>query len=262
MQSKQSKRSMILTENKFKKTNKSVLLFSGGMDSLIFDKLINPDVLLYIPMESKYQEMESKKIQELVDKGFIDGSKLVVLDNVLDLSQFERDDMIVPCRNSMIITLASMYGEQIYLGSVYGDQSCDKNLEFFQKQEDLLNHMWQEQHWCEGRNIEILDPYKEHTKTEIVKLFLEAGGDPEALKVSYSCYEGDEQPCGVCKPCFRKMVSLVNNDIDITGYTKYNWYDAEWLPDLLPRILKGEYRGKEDQDIVNALRKVGEIGKL
>lgn len=250
-------KSKILTDNKFKKLNKSVLLFSGGMDSLIFDKLLNPDVLLYIPMNSSYQEMETKKIQELVDKGYIDGSKLVILDDVLNLSRFERDDMIVPCRNSMIITLASMFGETIYLGSVYGDASCDKSLEFFEKQEILLNQMWQEQHWCEGREIKILDPYKSYTKTEIVKLFLEKGGDPDALLTSYSCYEGHEQPCGTCKPCFRKLVSMQNNDINVDGYTKRKFFEAEWLPELLPRIQKGEYRGREDVDIMNALEKSG-----
>ena len=57
--------SNVITKEKFKNKGKSVLLFSGGMDSLIFDKLLNPDILLYIPSGSKYKEIESKKIKEL-----------------------------------------------------------------------------------------------------------------------------------------------------------------------------------------------------
>ena len=38
----------MITSGKQKVTGKTVLLFSGGMDSLMFDYLMNPDVLLYI----------------------------------------------------------------------------------------------------------------------------------------------------------------------------------------------------------------------
>ena len=37
----------MITSGKQQATGKSVLLFSGGMDSLMFDYLMNPDVLLY-----------------------------------------------------------------------------------------------------------------------------------------------------------------------------------------------------------------------
>ena len=83
---------------------------------------------------------------------------------------------------------------------------------------------------------------------------MEKGYDPEAMIVSYSCYEGKEPVCGWCKPCFRKWVSLVNNNITIPeGYYVNNPADAPWLTELLPVIEKGEWRGKEDADILNAL---------
>lgn len=250
----------IETKSKFKNLNKSVLLFSGGMDSLIFDKLLNPDILLYIPSGSNYESIENKKVLNLADKGFIDKSKLVVLDNVLNLRRFERDDMIVPNRNAFLILLASMYGETIYLGSVQGDRSSDKCPEFFEKIEILLNQMWNEQHWTEERKFKILDPYKEFTKTELVKMFLEAGGDTNALLESYSCYGGSETLCGQCKPCIRKFIALVNNNIKIPeNYYESNPADAEWIYEFLPRMYKGEYRGKEDADFIVALKKLGKI---
>jgi len=77
---------------------------------------------------------------------------------------------------------------------------------------------------------------------------------------SYSCYEGKEQVCGWCKPCFRKWVSLYNNGIKIPeNYYKHNPWDAPWLPELKTLILEGRYRGTEDIDWCAALRDKGKI---
>ena len=49
--------------------------------------------------------------------------------------------------------------------------------------------MWEEQHWTEKREFKILSPYKNTTKTELVKKYLELNNNPEALFISFSCYE-------------------------------------------------------------------------
>lgn len=251
---------VIETNNKFKNLNKTVLLFSGGMDSLIFNTLLKPDVLLYIPSGSNYESIETLKIKNLVQKGFINKEKLVILDDVLNLRRFERDDMIVPNRNAFLILLASMYGETIYLGSVSGDRSSDKCPEFFEKIEILLNQMWTSQHWTEARTFKILDPFKDKTKTELVKMFLDAGGKSEALLESYSCYSGNSTPCGTCKPCIRRFVSFVNNDIKIPeGHYEKDPLSAEWIYEFLPKMYKGEYRGAEDFTFISALKKLKAI---
>ena len=252
--------SNVITKEKFKNKGKSVLLFSGGMDSLIFDKLLNPDILLYIPSGSKYKEIESKKIKELCSKGIIDENKLVILDGVLDLGRFERDDMIVPQRNAFLIMLAAMYGETIYLASISGDRSSDKCPEFFEKMEILLNQMWEAQHWTEERTFKILDPYKNTTKSQLVKMYIEKGYNPNDILESYSCYEGEEQPCGICKPCVRKYIALENNNIEIPeGYFKNNPLDAEWIYQVLPQMEVMQYRGLEDMDFLSVLKKKGKI---
>ena len=217
----------MITNGKEKPTCNMVLLFSGGMDSVIFDHLLKPDVLLYLPTGSKYEYIETKKLDDLAMKGYIDSKKLVVLPDVLDLSLFERDDAIVPNRNAFLLLFASLYGETLILGSVQGDRSYDKDEVFYTRMSDLLNHMWQEQHWTEAKNFTVMSPYKNTTKTQLVKDYLADGGKPEILLESYSCYEGKEQLCGWCKPCFRKWVSLHNNGIKIPEkYYKYDPWDA------------------------------------
>ena len=250
----------VITNRKEQPRNKSVLLFSGGMDSVMFSKLLNPDVLLYIPTESSYSKRESEAIDNLISKGIIDKTKLIRLENVLSLKQFERDDYIVPNRNAFLILLASMYGETIYLGSVYGDRSKDKDKEFYKLMEDLLNHMWQEQHWTEERTFKILDPYKDTTKTELLKEYIERGFDPNDILESYSCYEGRKCACGVCKPCSRKWVALVNNNVKIPdGYFENNPASADWIQKVLPQMKQGLYRGREDFEFLKALESNGEV---
>ena len=113
----------MITEKKEQVKNKSVLLFSGGMDSVIFNKLLNPDVLLYINSGVNYESEEKRCLSNLISNKYIDKKKLIILDNVVNLSQFERDDKIVPNRNAILMMIASLYGETLYLGSVSGDRS-------------------------------------------------------------------------------------------------------------------------------------------
>ena len=257
----------MITNEKQKVTGKTVLLFSGGMDSLMFDYLLKPDVLLYIPTGSEYQNIETSRLLGLRTRGYIDGDKLISIFDTLNLREYERDDAIVPNRNAHLMLLASMYGEHLILGSVQGDRSYDKDPIFYEKMTDLLNHMWKEQHWTEERVFTVSSPYKDKTKTEIVKEYLDEGGSAEALLYSWSCYDPQveyllqpEQACGWCKPCFRKWISLHNNKIDIPkDYYKNDPWEAPWLPELKPKLLQGIYRGAEDKDWIAALFDKGKL---
>lgn len=248
----------MFTKEKFQSTGKQVLLFSGGMDSLMFDTFLQPDVLLYLPSGSSFEEVETKRLHRLVDNGYIDKDKLVIFDDVLNLKMFERDDYIVPNRNAFYLLVASMLGETLILGSVSGDRSNDKDETFFTKINELLDYMWKEQHWTEERKFKVISPYKNSTKTKLVKDYLELGGSPQSLLDSYSCYSGNETPCGTCKPCFRKWIALYNNDIEIPDdYYTNKPYTAEWIPSLMYELIEGTYRGKEDADWINAFKKKG-----
>ena len=237
----------MITSGKEKVRSKSVLLYSGGMDSLMIDYLLEPDILLNISMNSAYDKRERESFPK---------KEIKFLDDVIDLGRYERDDAIIPNRNAHLVLLASHYGETIWLGSVSGDRSFDKDEMFYHHMETLLNHMWQSQHWTEERKFMISSPFKDRTKTDLVEDFLMKGGLPKALLQSYSCYEGEEIHCGHCKACFRKWVALENNGI-ITGerYWKEAPWDAPWLEEVLYQIYNGGYRGDEDTDIIYALEK-------
>ena len=79
-----------------------VLLYSGGMDSWLIDKLWKPDVKLCVNMHTKYSAQEIKNLPE------------DVIIEELDLSKWERPDAIIPLRNLYLVMLASNYGDEIY----------------------------------------------------------------------------------------------------------------------------------------------------
>ena len=64
-----------------------ILLYSGGMDSWLMNKLWKPDVKLYINLNGRYNKQEIAHLP-----------KDVIIEN-LDLSKWERKDRILPLRN-------------------------------------------------------------------------------------------------------------------------------------------------------------------
>lgn len=188
---------------------KKVLLYSGGMDSWLINKLEKPDVRLFIDLGTDSTRGEQTKLDPDVIKF-----------PLTDLGKLERKetDFILPLRNLYLIATATNYGEHIILGATKTDATYDKTYEFAEKLEDLLNYMWLPQKWTPGKKIKVDVHYREYTKSDLLRMFMEQGGSwEEAYEKSYSCYkttpEGHE--CHNCRPCFLKMMAFIDNGIDL-----------------------------------------------
>lgn len=236
---------------------KKVLLFSGGMDSVCYSYLLDPDVLLYIGTGSSYDKEESRRLPRIISLLKREKS-LISIPNWIDFSEQERKDFIIPNRNAYLVLKASEYGETVYLSSVYGDRSTDKDEKFYLLMEKLLNHMHEKSHWSDGRIFSISSPYKHLTKTELVREYLKKGGEGKILLESYSCYTGKQEPCMQCKPCVRKLVALINNNITDNIFNPSRLRDVSWLQpkhEIREKIEKNLYRGREDNDFKDAMQK-------
>jgi 7-cyano-7-deazaguanine synthase in queuosine biosynthesis len=240
-----------------KPINKKVLLCSAGMDSYIIDKLEKPDVCLFIDSKSNYSEIEKKWMIE----NEVHYHNLVIMDNVLDLSMVELDNFIVPIRNLFFAAFGTYFGDDIILGATYGDRSSDKDYTFQGMMNGVLNYIYGKSHWCEGRNINFNLKYKEWTKEDLIKEFIKQGGDVEELVFnSFSCYTPDEneEPCGKCKPCIRKFLSILGaTGVDISEYydNKPRDYFTEeviqqWIGELKVPVNR---RGRESEETENVL---------
>lgn len=196
---------------------KKVLLYSGGMDSWLIDKLWKPDIKLYVDMNTRYSKQEISKL-----------SSDVIIEK-LDLSKWERPDSIIPLRNLFLACIATFYGDYICLGATAGDRVLDKSYKFAEKTTDLLRYLYSPQWWNpRQRDIKICLDYKDKTKTELLQMYIAEGGDiKKAWKESFSCYQPNKlEPCMHCKPCFRKFIS----------FAEVGFVDKKWLPTVIPYI--------------------------
>lgn len=178
---------------------KKVLLYSGGMDSYIIDFLWKPDVKLYIDYGTEQTKEERKRLpQDVIVKEF-------------NLAEFMENDGIntIPLRNLIFAALAVNYGDVIAIGGVKGDLHYDKTKKFARRTTRLFNSVLTKE--ASKRKVKIVVPYKKYSKSDLVKMYIERGGDIEKLeRESWSCHRPvNGQPCGECIPC-KKKISVIN----------------------------------------------------
>lgn len=230
---------------------RQVLLYSGGMDSMIAAHLHPAALKLYVATGSRYQEKELGYLR------MTHAPESYKVDYRLNLSDIERDDAIVPARNLFLTAIAALYGENVILCAVNGDGSTDKDMQFSLLHTQLLQHIFSPPHFTNYKP-KIHLPMRERSKGEWVLWYLENGGDPERLVKSVSCYHPHHFYCGQCKACIRKWVAQEINGL--VG-TPWNQHPAgyDWGP-FIPKILARQWRcQKEDADTEAVLRQFGVI---
>lgn len=242
-----------------------ILLFSGGSDSVLISHLYQPDFLVYCDLGTHYAKEEIAKIKQ---GPFKDDPRLKILDFSF-LGKYEREsDLILPLRNLYLPMFIcnefpeTEYGDlDICIGATRSDRILDKSIEFAEKTSDLLSYLYSPQHWIpEGRKIHINVDYKKYTKTEMLKIYKDQGGDVDILrKQSFSCYDpvnGEECMCrnGICKPCFRKYISYKLNGAHFTSAEDTSVCEAI-KAEILPIIKAGNYgRPDEEKEILEVLK--------
>ena len=215
---------------------KRVLLYSGGMDSWLIDKIWKPDVKLFIRIHTPNNELEYKRLCYLIEQGIVDKNSVEIVE--MDLSRFERPDQnyFLPLRNLHFVTMAAHYGDEICLGATGSSTHFDKNETFASKAGDVISYLQSEK--GEGP-VKIVLPFKDKTKTELLRMYLEQGGDIEkAYRETVSCYTPkDGKPCMACTSCMSKFVAFYNN-----GYQ----FSKEEIQQFVDYVEKNKDKQKHD----------------
>jgi len=201
-------------------THRKIILFSGGLDSLIAWDLTGRRLpAVYYAIGHRYQDMEVETIQRLTDNI---PNLHVVIQYTLDLGEQEYKDGHIPYRNLLLASMAAAEADShhqpldIYLGALRGEVSRDKSRRFFREITRLLSY-------TEGKRVRVIAPFVKYTKTQLVEEYLRRHGKQhtDELRMTRSCYgmnEYDEQivGCGECQACFRRWVAMYLNGIDET----------------------------------------------
>lgn len=220
---------------------KALVLFSGGVDSttclgMAVDQYGKENVVaLSVSYGQKHtKEIEaSEKIAEYygVEHLYLDLAKIFAYSNCSLLAhsdqeipkeayaqQLEKMDgkpvsTYVPFRNGLFLSSAASIAiskncNVIYYGAhsddAAGNAYPDCSSAFNQAMGDAI-------YLGSGRQVKIEAPFVDKTKAEVVRIGLD-------LKVPYemtwSCYEGQEKPCGVCGTCIDRAEAFRLNGVE------------------------------------------------
>lgn len=199
----------------FKFRSMKVMLFSGGLDSVIQSRFIEPDILLYVKMHTKPMKKELAALEKL-PKWYKD--RLVITKSI-NLSQFENSVFTIPYRNLILILIALQYGNEVYVGFNADESMDDKNPMFIKQANEFLTRRFKRKIHLpdayQGGKIKVIAPFEHVSKSDMVKRFLHKFPDQvKFIQKLYTCYRPDAvKGCGFCDPCIKKAIALKENGI-------------------------------------------------
>lgn len=184
---------------------KVVCLASGGIDSSVLMFMLkksNHEVCpLHINYGQKAEKMELKSVQEIckilnLSLEVIDVPGLAKISSGLTDPHISVSEYpLFPARNLLLLAIGSSYAstksiEVISIGLLANPIFPDQTIKFVKSTENAINDAM--------GTMKILVPFIELNKREVVGL---AKKYEFPLNLTYSCYEGLENPCGKCASC-------------------------------------------------------------
>jgi len=209
---------------------KAVVLLSGGLDSATTAAIAKTDGYEVIALSFRYGQRHEREliaasriaeILEISQHHIVDinlgswgGSSLT--DRTMDLPTDGIDPDIIPStyvpgRNTVFIAIALSLAEaqgasSIYLGINAVDYSGypDCRPEYLEAYQNLI--ALSSKVGIEGNSIQLIAPLVRNSKLDIVKQAIALG---VPINETWSCYQGDIEPCGVCDSCRLRDEALI-----------------------------------------------------
>ena len=206
---------------------KAISVFSGGLDCTVATTVFDKDYEIHAITFNYGQKAlnpeinASKKIcekmgwsHEVINLEWLSNISNSSLNTSADIPEVTEDDLDdldksgesaenvwVPARNTVFTSIALSYAESIGAEIIIvgwnneeGATFPDNSKEYLEKFNELIDV-------GSPDNIRIEAPCINLSKEELVELGVEIGAP---IKLSYSCYKGEDDPCGVCESCMRR----------------------------------------------------------
>lgn len=199
-----------------------VLLASGGMDSTVLaydlEKKGKNIIVLFLDygqhcMAKEYETLKrvipvcyGKNIKIIkIGDVYKDSNSRMIIEANLWVDNVVAEDLYLPYRNLLFLSIASAYAQSIGVKNVYSAfinsnhaNEIDCSMEFFTKLEALL----------EGYgSVKISMPYRELSKIQVAMLGLTLGAP---IAQTYSCQVNSQNPCGACPNCVDRIEAMNN----------------------------------------------------
>ena len=212
---------------------KAIIAVSGGMDSCVTAAIAAKEfdlAFLHVNYGQRTEKRELKAFNDIADffivtykvvvdlrhLSFIGGSSLTdknIEVSKADLSSKKIPTSYVPFRNAHILSACVSWAEvikanAIFIGAVWEDSSGypDCRPEFFRSFEKVVGLGTKP-----STQIKIVTPIINFTKKDIVLKGLELNAP---LNLTWSCYQEEEDACGVCDSCALRLRGFQNAGVE------------------------------------------------
>jgi queuosine biosynthesis protein QueC len=199
-----------------------LLLASGGMDSTVLSYDLNEKgeniLLLFLDYGQHCMKQEYDTLLQVVPETYREHIKVLNISDIYfgsnsrmikeaDLwkEQVVADDLYLPYRNLLFISIASAFAQSKGIKKVYSAfinsnhaKEIDCSMQFFTELEMILRSYG---------SIKLCMPYREMSKTQVAKLGLKLGAP---ICLTYSCQVNSHRPCGACPNCVDRIEALNN----------------------------------------------------
>lgn len=111
------------------------------------------------------------------------------------------EDYIIPARNLFLAAIGSQHAPAVWIiANKRADETVgtpDKTSRFYRATSDLFSDFY-------GYPVRVRSPFLHLSKLEMVSGFLSGSVSLDGFRQTYSCYSGDEVPCGICYACYKR----------------------------------------------------------
>jgi len=157
------------------------------------------DTLRKVIPASHTDKIEVIDIQSVYCKS---NSKFIKAGNLWE-DNYKADDLYIPYRNVLLLTIGATFAQTIGLSNVYSAfinsnhaKEIDCSNAFFAQMEGLL---------AEYGSVKIHMPFRYYSKYKVAKIGIELG---TAIGYTFSCQASPQVPCGACPNCVDRLEAL------------------------------------------------------
>lgn len=199
---------------------KVLLLASGGLDSTTMAYWLLKKNIDFIPLFIKYgqhcMKTEYDTLKEVLPPSYVDKIEVLDITGVYKYSkskfineanlweeEISADDLYIPYRNILFLTLAASFAQSLNIVEVYSAfinsnhaKEIDCSKDFFEKMEMMLD---------EYGAVKIKMPFLDMSKLDVAKLGIELKAP---IGKTFSCQASSIVPCGACPNCVDRLEAL------------------------------------------------------
>lgn len=215
------------------KMTKSIILLSGGLDSLVSLGLTKEKLNVTLALtfdygqKSVFKEIKAAKeicnyykiehkvikldfLEEITNTALVSNDDLPVKEALSDPQQSAKS-VWVPNRNGLFLNIAGSYADSYGYDNIIIGANKEEAQTFPDNSKEFIEAVNNEFNHSTRVHPKVVAPLLNYNKNDIVMLAL---SEDIPLELTMSCYQSGEGHCGVCESCTRLKHALIKNNAD------------------------------------------------